>query len=60
MNYEWDFSPVWRNSGLLLQGLANTVLLSGTSIALGLVVGLALALLRLSTTRVLSLPATAL
>jgi polar amino acid transport system permease protein len=59
MNYQWDFSPVWRNSGLLLAGLGNTVLLSATAIALGLMIGLALALLRLSHTRALSWPATA-
>jgi polar amino acid transport system permease protein len=59
MRYEWDFSPIWRNSGLLLEGLANTIWLSVWSIALGMVIGLGLGLLRLSPSRLLSIPATA-
>lgn len=59
MRYEWDFSPIWRNYGLLLEGLANTVWLSVWSIAIGLGVGLTLAMMRLSPSRWLSIPATA-
>jgi len=59
MRYEWDFSPVWRNAGLLLEGLGNTVWLSAWSIVLGLVLGLALALLRLARSRVAAVAATA-
>lgn len=57
MRYEWDFSPIWRNSGLLLEGLSNTLWLASWSIAIGLAIGLGLALLRLSSSRLLSFPA---
>jgi polar amino acid transport system permease protein len=57
MRYEWDFSPVWRNAGPLLEGLGNTLWLSGWSILLGLALGLALALLRLSRSRIASVAA---
>lgn len=59
MEYAWDFGPVWRDSGLLLEGLANTLKLSAIALAGGLVVGLALALLRLSGHRALAWPAIA-
>ena len=59
MGYDWDFSPVWRNAGPLLEGLGNTLWLSGWSIAAGLALGLLLALLRLSRSRVLSVLALA-
>jgi len=48
MNYNWDFSTVWRNGDMLLQGFANTALLTVTCLVLALVLGLALALMRLS------------
>ncbi len=54
MNYDWDFSPVWRNAGFLLEGLANTVWLSACAISLGLLIGLGLAMLRLSPVRLVS------
>ncbi|WP_372620649.1 amino acid ABC transporter permease [Falsiroseomonas sp.] len=57
MGYEWDFSPVWRNAGPLLEGLGNTLWLSAWSILLGLALGLALALLRLSRSRIASVAA---
>lgn len=59
MDYEWDFSPVWRNAGPLMEGLGNTLWLSGWSILLGIALGLVLALLRLSASRLLSIPALA-
>jgi polar amino acid transport system permease protein len=59
MGYQWDFSPIWRNFPALLEGLANTVLLSAWSIALGLAIGLALALLRLSPSRLAEIAAVA-
>jgi polar amino acid transport system permease protein len=59
MNYTWDFSPIWRNAGFLVEGLANTIWLSVASIALGLIIGLVLALLRLAQWRFASLSATA-
>ncbi|NGM24008.1 amino acid ABC transporter permease [Roseomonas stagni] len=57
MSYQWDFSPVWRNAGPLLEGLGNTLWLSGWSILLGLALGLGLALLRLSPSRIASVAA---
>jgi polar amino acid transport system permease protein len=59
MRYQWDFAPVLRNAGVLLEGLANTAALSAAALAGGLAVGLALALLRLSGRRWLAWPATA-
>lgn len=59
MGYEWDFGPVFRDSGLLLAGLVNTLKLSAIALAGGLVIGLALALLRLSGRRLLAWPAIA-
>lgn len=55
--YAWDFSAVWANAGLLLAGLGNTLALTAVALAGGLPVGLALALARLSGTRLLSVPA---
>jgi polar amino acid transport system permease protein len=59
MGYSWDFSPVWRNAGFLLEGLLNTLWLSAASIAFGLMLGFMLALLKLSPLRVVSWPAAA-
>jgi polar amino acid transport system permease protein len=55
--YEWNFTPVLADSGLLLAGFRNTLLLTATALAGGLVVGLLLALARLSPRRWLNLPA---
>lgn len=55
--YQWDFTPVLANAPLLAQGLLNTLKVTGTALAFGLPLGLALALLRLSPRRLLSLPA---
>ncbi len=57
MQYRWDFSVVWRNSHLLLWGLLGTLKVTAAALALGLPLGLAVALLRLSRTRAVSLPA---
>jgi polar amino acid transport system permease protein len=59
MTYQWDFAPVFRNAPLLLEGLLNTILLSAAAIACGLIVGLVLALMRLSGRPPLSWPAIA-
>src|SRR5215510_6365545 len=53
MEYRWDFSVVWRNSHLLLWGLLGTLKVTGASLALGL----AVALMRMSRVRAVSLPA---
>lgn len=59
MNYQWDFSGVWSRWDILLVGLVNTVKIAAISIVLGVVVGMVLAFLKLSSKRHLSLPATA-
>lgn len=55
--YQWDFSAVTRNVDVLAGGLANTVLLSAAGIAAGLILGLAVAMMRISRRRVLAWPA---
>ncbi|MGD9885082.1 MAG: amino acid ABC transporter permease [Reyranella sp.] len=55
--YQWDFTPVFANAGLLAEGLVNTLRVTAVSLACGLVLGLVLALLRLSPRRWLSWPA---
>ncbi|MEO7243483.1 MAG: amino acid ABC transporter permease [Variovorax sp.] len=55
--YQWDFTPVLANSGMLAAGLVNTLKLTGTALAFGIPLGLGLALLRLSRFPALSLPA---
>jgi len=57
MEYQWDFTVVWRNSHLLLWGLLGTLKVTGAALVLGLPLGLGVALMRLSRTRVVSLPA---
>ncbi len=57
MAYQWDFTPVVANAPLLAQGLVNTLKVTGVSLACGLALGLALALLRLSRHRLASWPA---
>lgn len=54
--YHWDFTPVFANAPLLVQGLLNTLKITGVALACGIVLGLALALLRLSPRRYLSWP----
>lgn len=55
--YQWDFTPILANSGMLGAGLLNTLKLTGTALAFGIPLGLGLALLRLSQVRSLSWPA---
>jgi polar amino acid transport system permease protein len=55
--YQWDFTPILANSGMLGAGLLNTLKLTGTALAFGIPLGLGLALLRLSRSRSLSWPA---
>ncbi|MBK3732513.1 amino acid ABC transporter membrane protein 1 (PAAT family) [Azospirillum brasilense] len=57
MTYQWDFSPVLMRWPLLLDGLLNTVKIAAIAILFGVMVGLVLALLRLSPRRYLRLPA---
>ncbi len=54
---QWDFSPVWANWDFLALGFVNSLKVFVVSLLLGLPVGLALALMRLSQSRLLSWPA---
>jgi len=55
--YRWDFTPVFANWALLAEGLLNTLKVTDTALSCGLVLGLVLALMRLSRHRVASWPA---
>jgi polar amino acid transport system permease protein len=55
--YVWNFAPVLANAGVLGQGLVNTLKVTGTALAFGVPLGLALALARLSPRKLLSWPA---
>ena len=57
MEYQWDFTVVWRNSHLLLWGLLGTLKVTAAALALGLPLGLGVAFLRLSRARAVSIPA---
>ena len=59
MPYKWDFSAVWSHFDLLLIGLLGTIKIALVSIVLGVLVGMVLALLRLSRNAWLRVPATA-
>ena len=54
--YEWNVLPVLAESGFLLAGFRNTLILTATALSGGVVVGLVLALARLSSRRWLSAP----
>jgi polar amino acid transport system permease protein len=55
--YVWNFAPVLANAGVLGQGLVNTLKVTGTALAFGVPLGLALALARLSPRKLVSWPA---
>ncbi len=40
MSYEFDWSPIWQNRGLILDGLLTTIALSGVALVLALLVGM--------------------
>jgi polar amino acid transport system permease protein len=54
--YAWDFSFLWAYRGLILWGLGITVIYTIGTIALGLLIGLATGLLRLSRSKFVTLP----
>ncbi|MGO3889856.1 MAG: amino acid ABC transporter permease [Paenalcaligenes sp.] len=54
--YQWDFSQVWRYKEILLAGLQYTLFYTVLSIAFGLVLGLFVALGRISSPRALGIP----
>jgi polar amino acid transport system permease protein len=57
MNYTWQWGVIWDNWHLFAQGALMTLFLTGSSIGIGLVVGLFLGLARLSSRRWLRVPA---
>ena len=54
--YAWDFSFLWSYRGLILTGLGVTIAYTIETILLGLVVGLAAGLLRLSKNVLITAP----
>jgi len=48
MTYQWDWSALWDNLPLLLDGISTTVVATAASMAASLILGLPVALLRLS------------
>ncbi len=55
--HPWNFGPVWAHADLLAAGLLATLRVTGTALAFGIPLGLALALMRLSRRRALRWPA---
>ena len=53
MGYDWNFGPVFSNISFLLQGLRLTIIVSLISMVLASIIGLILALMRLSRITVL-------
>ena len=56
MNYDWDFSVVWRNLDVLMNGLGQSLLLTGVTLALGLSIGLVVAALKITRIRRITIP----
>jgi polar amino acid transport system permease protein len=56
--YHWDFTFLWHYRGLILFGLGITVLYTIVTIAIGMVIGLVVGLLRLSRSRLVTVPLT--
>ena len=54
--YDWDFAVLWTYRSLLIAGLGYTLFFTVASVALGLTVGLAVGLGRLSSQRWLTAP----
>src|ERR1700719_4314860 len=54
--YHWDFAFLWHYRGLILWGLGVTVAYTVGTIALGLAIGLLTGLLRLSRSKLVTLP----
>jgi len=56
MHYQWDFVFLLRYAPLFWRGVLVTLSYTASTIALGLVIGLALGLGRLSRSRLLNIP----
>lgn len=54
MNYTWDFSAVFRQSGLLMEGLLGTAQLAAMGFAIAVPLGLIIAIVRMGPVRILS------
>ena len=60
MGYQWGFGFLWRYAPLFVSGVSVTLAYTAGTILLGLVIGLALGLARLSRSRLLNVPLVAL
>jgi len=57
MNYTWRFDVAWESLPQMLHGLGLTCLLTVLAMTIGLVVGMIIALMRMSRLKVMQLPA---
>ncbi len=57
MGYDWNFAPVLRHFDLLMYGLGNTLMVTAIAFVIGLPIGFAFAMARLSKWRALAMPA---
>lgn len=57
MGYDWRWNAVWNNWDILASGLGYTLLYTVLSIVLGLAIGTTLALMKLSSYKILNWPA---
>jgi len=56
VHYQWDFYFLWRYAPLLWRGVLVTLAYTGTTIFLGLIIGLVVGLGRISKSRLLNIP----
>jgi polar amino acid transport system permease protein len=57
MNYDWDFGAVWEHRDMLLTGAFGTLRIAAVAIIIGVVIGVLLAMMRMSGKAWLSRPA---
>ena len=57
--YSWDFTFLWHYRGLIVWGLGVTIAYTVVTIIIGMVIGLLVGLLRMSRSRLITLPLTA-
>ena len=57
--YSWDFSFLWHYRGLIVWGLGVTIAYTVVTIVVGMMIGLVVGLLRLSSSKLITLPLTA-
>jgi His/Glu/Gln/Arg/opine family amino acid ABC transporter permease subunit len=56
MGYQWRFDIVWKHINFILGGLGVTFAVSGIGLAIAIVVGLVVAMLRMFRSRLLNIP----